>query len=131
MPRSSSEVMDSSADFGVTAQHLLGAEVPIYGVAEDQQAALFGQTCFDPGMAKSTYGTGCFLMLNTGDQALVSEALGVAYLAGLKAGVFESLETLQDMWRCDKRFEPEMSKASRDKFYEGWRNAVRRTQEST
>lgn len=279
------EVMDSSDDFGTTSHHLLGAEVPVLGVAGDQQAALFGQTCFDAGMAKSTYGTGCFLMLNTGDKALVSEnrllttvayrlngkptyalegsifiagatiqwlrdglqlikgaadaeplarqtpldhgvymvpaftglgapywdpnargaifgltrdtgikeivtaglqsvcyqtkdlqkamesdgvrpttlrvdggmvannwvlsflsdilgakvdrpeiiettALGAAYLAGLRAGVFESLETLQSMWHCDKRFEPEMSKASRDKFYAGWQNAVRRVQDN-
>ncbi|WP_428035260.1 glycerol kinase GlpK [Amphritea sp.] len=277
------EVLDSSADFGVTAKALLGAEIPILGVAGDQQAALFGQTCFTTGMAKSTYGTGCFLMLNTGDKALVSTnrllttvayrlngkttyalegsifiagatiqwlrdglqlikgaaeaeplacqtpldhgvylvpaftglgapywdpnargaifgltrdtgikeivtaglqsvcyqtkdlqkamesdgvrpttlrvdggmvvnnwvlsflsdilgatvdrpeiiettALGVAYLAGLQAGVFESLETLQSMWHCDKRFEPTMSKSDRDEFYAGWQDAVRRVQ---
>lgn len=277
------EVMDSSAHFGVTDKHLLGAEIPILGVAGDQQAALFGQTCFATGMAKSTYGTGCFLMLNTGDKALVSTnrllttvayrlngkttyalegsifiagatiqwlrdglqlikgaaeteplarqtlldhgvymvpaftglgapywdpnvrgailgltrdtgikeivtaglqsvcyqtkdlqramesdgvrpitlrvdggmvvnnwvlsflsdilgatvdrpeiiettALGVAYFAGLQAGVFESLEALQSMWHCDKRFEPTMSKSRRDEFYAGWQDAVRRVQ---
>ncbi|SIS66940.1 glycerol kinase GlpK [Neptunomonas antarctica] len=277
------EVMDCAADFGVSCKGLLGEEVPILGMAGDQQAALFGQTCFKEGMAKSTYGTGCFLMLNTGDKALVSKnrllttvayrlngkptyalegsifiagatiqwlrdglqlikgasdaellaqqtpldhgvymvpaftglgapywdpnargaifgltrdtgikeivtaglqavcyqtkdlqkamesdgvrpitlrvdggmavndwvltfladilganvdrpeiiettALGVAYLAGLKAGVFESLEALQAMWRCDKRFEPVMSKSTRDDFYAGWQDAVRRVQ---
>jgi len=67
------EVMDSSDDFGYTNNSLFGAEIPILGVAGDQQAALFGQACFDEGMAKSTYGTGCFLMLNTGDKALKSK----------------------------------------------------------
>ena len=68
------EVMDSSADFGITDPSIFGAGIPINGVAGDQQAALFGQTCFRPGMAKSTYGTGCFLMLNTGTKALTSES---------------------------------------------------------
>ncbi|NQZ87965.1 MAG: glycerol kinase GlpK [Saccharospirillaceae bacterium] len=66
------EVMDSSDDFGYTESSLFGVEIPILGVAGDQQAALFGQACFDEGMAKSTYGTGCFLMLNTGSKALKS-----------------------------------------------------------
>lgn len=66
------EVLDSSADFGATVPELLGGAIPIYGVAGDQQAALFGHACFEQGMAKSTYGTGCFLMLNTGDTALKS-----------------------------------------------------------
>lgn len=67
------EVLDSSDDFGMTEAELLGAAIPIYGIAGDQQAALIGQACFQPGMAKSTYGTGCFLMLNTGDKAVRSE----------------------------------------------------------
>ena len=67
------EVMDSSDDFGHVDSELLGSEIPILGVAGDQQAALFGQACFDEGMAKSTYGTGCFLMLNTGNRALKSK----------------------------------------------------------
>ena len=50
------------------ADGVLGAEVPIAGIAGDQQAALFGQACFRPGMAKNTYGTGCFLLMNTGDE---------------------------------------------------------------
>lgn len=67
------EVLDSSADFGKTHHDILGAEIPITGIAGDQQAAAFGQCCFHPGMAKSTYGTGCFLLLNTGDKPLVSQ----------------------------------------------------------
>jgi glycerol kinase len=66
------EVKDSSADFGFMGAHVLGHKLPIQGVAGDQHAALFGQACFTPGMAKSTYGTGCFLMLNTGEQPLAS-----------------------------------------------------------
>ena len=60
------EVLDSAAEFGVTYRALFGAEVPILGVAGDQQAATLGQACFSPGMVKSTYGTGCFALLNTG-----------------------------------------------------------------
>ena len=61
------EVLDSAAEFGVTDRALFGAEVRILGVAGDQQAATLGQACFSPGMVKSTYGTGCFALLNTGD----------------------------------------------------------------
>lgn len=66
------EVMDSSADFGTTNAELLGAPIPIAGMAGDQHCALFGQGCFDPGMLKSTYGTGCFAVLNTGSEAVTS-----------------------------------------------------------
>ena len=66
------EVLDCAADFGTTSKALLGVEIPIAGVAGDQQAALIGQACFKPGMIKSTYGTGCFMVLNTGTQALTS-----------------------------------------------------------
>jgi glycerol kinase len=67
------EVMDSSADFGVTDAALFGAEIPVAGIAGDQHCALFGQGCFDPGMLKSTYGTGCFAVLNTGTEAVQSD----------------------------------------------------------
>ncbi|MGA1675386.1 MAG: glycerol kinase GlpK [Pseudomonadales bacterium] len=60
------EVRDSAGDFGVAAARWLGADVPILGVAGDQQAALIGQACVNPGMSKSTYGTGCFVMTHTG-----------------------------------------------------------------
>lgn len=275
------EVMDSADDFGqITAcDGINGARVT--GVAGDQQAALFGQTCFEAGMAKSTYGTGCFLMLNTGEKALESKyrllttvayrlngkptyalegsifiagaaiqwlrdglqlirsacdteplaegtpvnhgvylvpaftglgapywdpnargaifgltrdtgikeivtaglqsvcyqtkdlqkamekdgirpitlrvdggmaannwvlqflsdilgarvdrpsmiettALGVAYLAGLRAGVYSSLDELAGLWRCDRSFEPVMSKEDRDNLYDGWLQAVQK-----
>ncbi|MEP4198677.1 MAG: glycerol kinase GlpK [Aliishimia sp.] len=65
-------VMDSADDFGVTRADLFGREIPILGVAGDQQAATIGQACFQPGMMKSTYGTGCFALLNTGDQPVTS-----------------------------------------------------------
>jgi glycerol kinase len=277
------EVMDSSDYFGVCESHYFGYGVPILGIAGDQQAALFGQTCFREGMAKSTYGTGCFMMLNTGKNALVSEnrllstvayrlngvptyalegsifvagatiqwlrdglqlikkageseslakqtslehgvymvpaftglgapywdpnargaifgltrdtgikeivtaglqsvcfqtkdlqkameadgerpdvlrvdggmvangwlmqflsdilgatvdrstvsettALGVAYLAGLKAGVFESLEALEKNWQCEVRYTPTMTKEKRDGFYKDWCKSVRKVQ---
>jgi glycerol kinase len=67
------EVRDSSGQFGKTEATLLGAEIPILGVAGDQQAAAFGQACFSPGDVKSTYGTGCFALVNTGDKAPTSK----------------------------------------------------------
>ncbi len=66
------EVKDSAADFGTTRADLFGREIPILGVAGDQQAATVGQACFAPGMMKSTYGTGCFALLNTGASPVTS-----------------------------------------------------------
>lgn len=66
------EVRDCAADFGVTRADLFGREIPILGVAGDQQAATIGQACFSPGMMKSTYGTGCFAVLNTGAKPVAS-----------------------------------------------------------
>jgi len=277
------EVMDSSDNFGMADEKVLGIEIPILAMAGDQQAALFGQTCFHQGMTKSTYGTGCFMMVNTGQKALKSEnrllstvayrlngevtyalegsifiagatiqwlrdgiklidnageteplaqqtpvdhgvylvpaftglgapywdpnargailgltrdtgikeivtaglqsvcyqskdlqramesdgqrptalrvdggmvsnnwvmqfladilgatidrpqitettALGTAYLVGLKAGIFNSLEELESMWLRENRFEPTFDKPSRDELYQGWQDAVRRVQ---
>ena len=274
-------VLDSADDFGVIDETLLGSAAPIQGVAGDQQAALVGQTCFEPGMAKSTYGTGCFMILNTGDKPLKSKnrllttvgyrvngkttyalegsifmagatvqwlrdglkliadasesealakmarqnngvflvpaftglgapywdpnargailgltrdtgineivaaglqsvcyqtkdlqkamendgarpttlrvdggmskndwvmaylsdilganvqrpeitettALGVAYLAGLQAGLYSSLDELKQQWRCDKLFEPRLSKSERDHAYDNWKDAIER-----
>ena len=65
-------VQKSMDDFGVAEAIESIKGIPIYGVAGDQQAALFGQTCFDPGQIKNTYGTGCFAVMNTGDQAILS-----------------------------------------------------------
>ncbi len=66
------KVHDCAADFGQTSEQVLGASLPICGVAGDQHAASIGQVCFEEGMVKSTYGTGCFVMLNTGDKAIAS-----------------------------------------------------------
>ncbi|MFN9374780.1 MAG: glycerol kinase GlpK [Planctomycetaceae bacterium] len=66
------EVRSSSGDFGVCAPEWLGAEIPLRGVAGDQQAATFGQACFTPGAVKNTYGTGCFLLMNTGPTPVTS-----------------------------------------------------------
>jgi glycerol kinase len=65
-------VTDSSGELGVTDAEVFGAAVPIRGIAGDQQAAMVGQACFEPGMMKSTYGTGCFALLNTGAEAVAS-----------------------------------------------------------
>ncbi len=68
------EVLPSSGKFGVTHTDVFfDLEIPIAGVAGDQQSALFGQTCFEPGMAKNTYGTGCFMLMNTGTERVVSK----------------------------------------------------------
>ena len=66
------DVLDSAADFGTTSVEILGHAIPIAGVAGDQQAATIGQACFRPGMVKSTYGTGCFAVMNTGAEAVQS-----------------------------------------------------------
>jgi glycerol kinase len=66
--------MDCAAEFGATDPALLGAPVPVRGMAGDQQAATVGQGCFAPGMVKSTYGTGCFAMLNTGAEPVASRS---------------------------------------------------------
>ncbi|HYL81505.1 MAG TPA: glycerol kinase GlpK [Candidatus Acidoferrum sp.] len=68
------EVRPSSAVYANTASNLLGAEIPIAGIAGDQQASLFGQACFHSGMAKNTYGTGCFLLVHTGDRPVSSQS---------------------------------------------------------
>jgi len=83
------EVRDSSGDFGETHPEWLGGAVRIAGIAGDQQAALFGQGCFAPGSAKNTYGTGCFLLMNTGAEAPVS-----------KSGLITTIA-----WRLDGRVE--------------------------
>ncbi len=67
------EVLDCAADFGHTQAELLGASIPVLGMAGDQQAALIGQACFQPGMVKSTYGTGCFMIQNTGTTPVSSK----------------------------------------------------------
>ena len=66
-------VMDCAAEFGICDEALFGAALPIRGVAGDQQAAAIGQGCFAPGALKSTYGTGCFVIINTGDEAIASK----------------------------------------------------------
>ena len=68
------EVKPSSCVYGMTDAAVFGGEIPIAGAAGDQQAALFGQCCFEPGQVKNTYGTGCFLLMNTGRDAIASES---------------------------------------------------------
>ncbi|NOY85797.1 MAG: glycerol kinase GlpK [Deltaproteobacteria bacterium] len=69
------EVKPSAGRFGETDPSLFGCEIPIAGVAGDQQAALFGQACFEPGMAKNTYGTGAFVVMNTGEKPVLGEGV--------------------------------------------------------
>jgi glycerol kinase len=79
------DVRDCAGDFGVADAKWFGAAVPILGVAGDQQAALIGQGCFNTGMTKSTYGTGCFLVTNTGDQ-LIRSTHGLLSTVGYRIG---------------------------------------------
>lgn len=67
------KVMDCSGEFGIATADILGHAVPVTGIAGDQQAATFGQACFQPGMVKSTYGTGCFALVNIGSKPVLSE----------------------------------------------------------
>ena len=87
------EVKPSSGIFGYTDASLLGGRIPIAGVAGDQQAALFGQCCFEAGEAKNTYGTGCFLLMNTGEQAVDSKkGLLTTIAIGMEGKVEYALE---------------------------------------
>jgi glycerol kinase len=85
-------VRPSSCTVGETDARLFGIPIPISGNAGDQQAALFGQTCFRPGQAKNTYGTGCFMLLNTGTQAVTSQDLLTTIAWGLDGQVDYALE---------------------------------------
>lgn len=102
-------VLDSSANFGELDKMFLGEKIPIAGIAGDQQAATVGQACFHPGMVKSTYGTGCFMLLNTGSQIIQSknQLLGtIAYrlqgqvVYGLEGSIFCAGSTVK--WLRDK-----------------------------
>ncbi|NLG02870.1 MAG: glycerol kinase GlpK [Clostridia bacterium] len=83
------QVKPSSCIYGKTDRNVLGGEIPIAGAAGDQQAALFGQCCFEPGEAKNTYGTGCFLLMNTGRNVIRS---GHGLLTTIAAGVSDQVE---------------------------------------
>ena len=103
------EVKDCAADYGVTDKSAIGAEIPICGVAGDQQAALIGQAGFSTGMTKSTYGTGCFVIANTGANALesannllttVAYRLGGEVTYGLEGSIFVAGSAIQ--WLRDE-----------------------------
>lgn len=83
------KVFASATIFGHTDSTVLGGEIPIAGAAGDQQAALFGQCCFEQGDVKNTYGTGCFLLMNTGHQAIIS---GSGLLTTIAAGASDHVE---------------------------------------
>lgn len=87
------KVHPSSHHFGDTDDHIFGKPIPISGIAGDQQAALFGQTCFNLGEAKNTYGTGCFLLLNTGDRPYIKDDGLITTIAwGINGKVTYALE---------------------------------------
>jgi len=103
------DVRDCAADYGVTDSSVIGAEVPICGIAGDQQAALIGQAGFAPGMTKSTYGTGCFVIANTGETALssgnnllttVAYRLGGRVTYGIEGSLFVAGSAIQ--WLRDQ-----------------------------
>ncbi|MCC5852657.1 MAG: glycerol kinase, partial [Alkalimonas sp.] len=103
------EVRDSAADFGHCSAGLFGHPIPIVSLLGDQQAALLGQACVQPGMGKSTYGTGCFVMVNTGGQALCSQHQLLSTVAwrirgetcyALEGSIFMAGATVQ--WLRDK-----------------------------
>ncbi len=83
------EVKPSSCIYGYTSKEVVGSSVPIAGAAGDQQAALFGQCCFDPGDVKNTYGTGCFMLMNTGQKAMTSKN---GLLTTIAAGCGDTVE---------------------------------------
>lgn len=86
VPRSAlPQVVESSQTVGYCAESVFGRRIPIAGIAGDQHAALFGQCCFEKGMAKNTYGTGCFVLMNTGDAPVFSEQ-GLLTTVGWKIG---------------------------------------------
>lgn len=87
------EVKPSSCVYGHTSEAVIGGSIPIAGAAGDQQAALFGQCCFEPGEVKNTYGTGCFLLMNTGEKAVRSEhGLLTTIAVGIDGKVHYALE---------------------------------------
>ncbi len=108
------EVRDCAADFGATEASLFGGQIPIRGIAGDQQAALIGQSGFEVGTCKSTYGTGCFVIANTGSQAISSENKMLATIAyrfdgkvcyGLEGSIFvagSAIQWLRDQLRIVK-----------------------------
>ena len=103
------KVAPSSGDFGLASKEHFGAEIPVAGCAGDQQAALFGHACFEPGSAKNTYGTGCFTLMNTGSEPIASKHnllttvawdLGKGYTYALEGSVFIAGAVIQ--WLRDQ-----------------------------
>lgn len=87
------QVKPSSEIYGYTDKSIFGAEIPIAGIAGDQQAALFGQACIEKGMAKNTYGTGCFMLMNTGEKIIDSKSGLVTTIAwGINGKIYYALE---------------------------------------
>ena len=103
------KVAPSSGEFGLSSKEIFGTEIPVTGCAGDQQAALFGHACFEPGAAKNTYGTGCFTLVNTGSEPVASKHnllttvawdLGKGYTYALEGSVFIAGAVIQ--WLRDQ-----------------------------
>ncbi|WP_223700902.1 glycerol kinase GlpK [Sutcliffiella deserti] len=124
--RGSSEIYAKTVDF-----HFFGQEIPIAGAAGDQQAALFGQACYEEGMAKNTYGTGCFMLMNTGEKAIKSKSGLLTTIAwgldgkityALEGSIFvagSAIQWLRDGMRMLKRADQSEDYATRVKSSEG------------
>ncbi|WP_010495824.1 glycerol kinase GlpK [Paenibacillus elgii] len=125
------EVRPSSCIYGVTDKEIVGGEIAIAGTAGDQQAALFGQACFEEGAAKNTYGTGCFMLMNTGSKAVYSKhgllttiawGLGGRVEYALEGSIFvagSAIQWLRDGLRMIKSAEESEAFASRVESAEG------------
>jgi len=99
------QVRSSSEVFGQTESQILAAQIPIAGIAGDQQAALFGQMCTEPGMVKNTYGTGCFMLMNIGDKPILSKNNLVTTIAWQIDGKVQHRKVLlglQNVWRSSR-----------------------------
>ncbi|KPV59426.1 glycerol kinase [Paenibacillus sp. A3] len=125
------EVRPSSCIYGVTDKEIVGGEIAIAGTAGDQQAALFGQACFEEGAAKNTYGTGCFMLMNTGSKAVYSKhgllttiawGIGGRVEYALEGSIFvagSAIQWLRDGLRMIKSAEESEAFASRVESAEG------------
>jgi glycerol kinase len=128
-------VVSSAEVVGRMDADILGAAIPIAGIAGDQQGALVGQGCFSPGQAKNTYGTGCFMLLNLADTKIAPahgliltlacgpDGMGAAFLAGLSTRLWASSRQVEKLRRSEKVFQPQMVDHARMRIYQGWIDA--------
>ena len=144
------DVKDNVVDFGTTEAEAVGQQIPVGGMAGDQQAALFGQACFKPGMVKSTYGTGCFALMNIGKHLLTSRngllitaayringatsyalegaifTAGAAFLKEIQVRICPDTNAVTEQWYYDRRYTPQMSNKDQQQLLDGWTHACNR-----